>query len=81
MKLKRELQARSDDLIDLKKENRRILEKNEKLNIEMDTLRATTRFGDQQSREIDRIGDLNRTMSVEVETLRKSVSHLFLFIP
>jgi len=36
-------------------------------------MRAATRFGDQHGREIERMNELTRTMSVEVETLRKSV--------
>jgi len=59
--------------LELKKDYRKSLEKIEKLNIEIDTMRAATRFGDQQGREVERMNDLNRTMSIEVETLRKSV--------
>jgi len=72
-RLKRELEARSNEVLELKKDYRKSLEKNEKLNIEIDTMRAATRFGDQHGREIERMNELTRTMSVEVETLRKSI--------
>lgn len=72
-RLKKELQARNDEIAELRKDYRKGLEKVEKLNIEIDTLRATAKLGGQQNREFERINDLNRTMSIEVETLRKSV--------
>jgi len=60
-------------MFEMKKDFRKSLEKNEKLNIEIEALKAANRMGDSKEREVDRINDLNRTMTMEIDTLRKSV--------
>lgn len=72
-RLRKEIEARGVEILEMKKDLRKSSERNEKLNIEIEALKAANRMGDQKDREVERINDLNRTMSMEVETLRKSV--------
>mgnify|MGYP003580582869 CR=1 FL=1 len=77
-RLRKEIEARGAEMFEMKKDFRKSLEKNEKLNIEIEALKAANRMGDSKEREVDRINDLNRTMTMEIETLRKSVFFNFL---
>jgi chromosome segregation ATPase len=49
------------------------LENHDRLTNELDTLRATARISEQHTRELDKVNTMNRSLSVEAETLRKTI--------
>jgi chromosome segregation ATPase len=78
--LKKEVKVKQDEIEQLKKDNQRLIDKIEQLHIEIDTLKATTKIQEQHLREVDKVSGLTQNLSIENESLRKSVIKAYFYI-
>jgi hypothetical protein len=71
--LKKELKNRNDELSVLRQDYQKAIEAIERLRIECDTLRSTNKLNESHLKEVDKINNLNRNLSLEIDAMKKTV--------
>lgn len=76
--LRQEMSVKTNEINNLKQELQKYVHSNEKLNIELETLRANNKYTTDQIKEMDRLNNINKALSLELESIRKNVRLLSL---